>query len=185
MADDNPRIGDLRRRVEKDPASIAFASLAEEHRRAGDLQEAVRVCRAGLQHHPGYVLAHVTLGRALMELAELPEARTEFEYVLRVAPDNLVALKGIEELQHKEDPASAPAPPVAAVARAPLKLRPDTEDASPARHAPFVVAASPSQARVAPPPEAPAASPPAAADPALEELEGWLAALNATRADRG
>ena len=34
---DNQRIEDLRRRVQKDPASIAFAQLAEECRRAGHL----------------------------------------------------------------------------------------------------------------------------------------------------
>ncbi len=47
MADES-RIDDLRRRVQKDPASIAFAQLAEECRRAGRFDEAVEVCRAGL-----------------------------------------------------------------------------------------------------------------------------------------
>ena len=65
---DNPRIDDLRRRVQKDPASIAFAQLAEEYRRAGQFSEAVEVCRAGLAVHPGYLSARVTLGRALVEL---------------------------------------------------------------------------------------------------------------------
>jgi hypothetical protein len=40
-----------------DPASIAFAQLAEECRRAGHNQEAVDVCRAGLELHPGYLSA--------------------------------------------------------------------------------------------------------------------------------
>lgn len=97
-AADNPRIDELRRRVQEDPASIAFAQLAEEHRRAGDPQEAVRVCRAGLEHHPAYLSAHVTLGRALMELEQYPEARIEFAYVLGLAPDNLVALHSMTEL---------------------------------------------------------------------------------------
>ena len=38
---DNPRIGELRRRFEKDPSSIAFAQLAEEYRRSGNLDQAV------------------------------------------------------------------------------------------------------------------------------------------------
>jgi tetratricopeptide (TPR) repeat protein len=255
VADDNPRVDELRRRVQQDPASIAFAHLADEHRRAGDLLEAVRVCRAGLEHHPTYLLAHVTLGRALMELTEYGEARAEFEYVLRAAPDNLIALKGMQEL-HQKDPAHAPAPQGAGVARAPLKLRPDTEDASPGKNAPLnaypqevantsvpqakvgpppqalvaslpeavsaypleVASTSAPQAKVEPPPAAPvappseavsayplevastpaleakveappeaavASPPPKAVDPALDELEGWLAALDAGRAKRG
>jgi len=54
---DSQRIEDLRRRVQKDPASIAFAQLAEECRRAGQHQESVDVCRAGLAIHPAYLSA--------------------------------------------------------------------------------------------------------------------------------
>ena len=98
MAADNPRIEELRRRVDKDPASIAFAQLAEEYRRGGDAEEAARICRAGLAHHPKYVSARVTLGRALMELQQLDAAQAEFEQVLLVAPDNLVAVRSMAEL---------------------------------------------------------------------------------------
>ena len=71
MIADSPRIQELRRRVHEDPASIAFAQLAEEYRRAGRFEEAVEVCRAGLTRHPSYLSARVTLGRALIELGEL------------------------------------------------------------------------------------------------------------------
>jgi tetratricopeptide (TPR) repeat protein len=107
--DDRKRLDDLRRRVEKDPASIAFAPLAEELRRAGEHDEAVRVCRAGLAYHPTYLSAHVTLGRALIELNQYPDARKEFEYVLLAAPDNLLARKGMNDLAARS---AAPAPPV-------------------------------------------------------------------------
>jgi len=89
---------ELRRRVRQDPASIAFAQLAEEHRRGGDLDEAVRVCHAGLAHHPAYLSARVTLGRALMALGQHEAAQAQFEYVLRAAPDNLIARRSLEEL---------------------------------------------------------------------------------------
>jgi tetratricopeptide (TPR) repeat protein len=98
---ENPRIEDLRRRVQKDPASIAFAQLAEEHRRAGQLQEAVDVCRAGLAIHPGYLSARVTLGRALVDLNQLDEARGELETVLKSAPENLAAIRGLAEIYHR------------------------------------------------------------------------------------
>ncbi len=99
---DSSRIEDLRRRVQKDPASIAFAQLAEECRRAGDLDEAVSVCRAGLALHPTYLSARVTLGRALLELNQLSEAQTELQYVLRSAPENLAALRALAETLHRQ-----------------------------------------------------------------------------------
>jgi len=100
MADES-RIDDLRRRVQKDPASIAFAQLAEECRRAGRFEEAVDVCRAGLDLHPGYLSARVTLGRALVELNSLDDAQTELELVLRSAPENLAAIRGLAEIHHR------------------------------------------------------------------------------------
>lgn len=98
---DNPRIEELRRRVQKDPASIAFAQLAEEFRRAGEYHEAVRVCRTGLAAHPSYLSARVTLGRALVELEQYDEAQTELEYVLRSAPENLAAIRGLAEIEQR------------------------------------------------------------------------------------
>jgi|SRR5438105_9387947 len=98
---ENPRIDELRRRVEKDPTSIAFAQLAEEYRRSGDFQQAVKVCRDGLERHPGYLSAQVTLGRALMELGEYDEAGRELEAVLQVAPDNLAAIRALAEIHQR------------------------------------------------------------------------------------
>ena len=98
---DNQRIEDLRRRVQKDPASIAFAQLAEECRRAEQYQEAIDTCRAGLALHPGYLSARVTLGRALIEIDHLDEAQTELELVLSSAPENLAAIRGLAEIFHR------------------------------------------------------------------------------------
>jgi tetratricopeptide (TPR) repeat protein len=98
---DNQRIEDLRRRVQKDPASIAFAQLAEECRRAGQVEEAVEVCRAGLAIHPGYLSARVTLGRALIEMNDLDQALQELTVVLKSAPENLAAIRGIAEIHHR------------------------------------------------------------------------------------
>jgi tetratricopeptide (TPR) repeat protein len=100
---ENPRIEDLRRRVRKDPASIAFAQLAEEYRRAGQYQESVDACRTGLGVHPGYLSARVTLGRALIEIGQLDEALPELELVLKSAPENLAAIRGIADIHHKQE----------------------------------------------------------------------------------
>ena len=98
---DNPRLLELRRRVQADPASIAFAQLAEECRRVGEADEAVGVCRAGLAHHPDYLSARVTLGRALVELGRLDEAQAELNVVLASAPDNLAANRALAEVFQK------------------------------------------------------------------------------------
>jgi tetratricopeptide (TPR) repeat protein len=87
--------------VHADPASIAFAQLAEEYRRAGHYEDAVKYCRTGLARHPGYLSARVTLGRALVEVGALDEAASEFELVLQSAPDNLAAIRGIAEIEQR------------------------------------------------------------------------------------
>jgi tetratricopeptide (TPR) repeat protein len=98
---DNPRIEELRRRVQQDPASIAFAQLAEEYRRAGNYEDSIETCRAGLAIHPGYLSARVTLGRAFIEVNNLDEAQRELEYVLQHAPENLAAIRGMAEIHHR------------------------------------------------------------------------------------
>ena len=98
---ENHRIEELRHRVDKDPASIAFAQLAEEYRRAGRYEEAIEACRSGLAVHPGYLSARVTLGRALLELNDLEAALGELEYVLKTAPENLAAIRGVAEIHHR------------------------------------------------------------------------------------
>ena len=100
MADD-PRILDLRRRVHTDPASLAFAQLAEELRRVGANDEAVATCRAGLAHHPDNLTARVTLGRALIELDRLDDAFTELTFVLDAAPGNLPAIRALAEIYQR------------------------------------------------------------------------------------
>lgn len=108
MPADSPRVQELRRRVQADPASIAFAQLAEECRRSGAAAEAVEICRAGLAHHPGYLSARVTFGRALLELGRLDEAAVELATVVQAAPTNLPAIRGLAEIhQQRGDMAQA------------------------------------------------------------------------------
>ena len=80
---------------------MAFAQLAEEYRRAGANDDAVSVCRAGLAHHPDYLSARVTLGRALVELGRLEEAQAELAVVLHSAPDNLAANRAVAEIYQR------------------------------------------------------------------------------------
>ncbi len=101
MPVETPRILELRRRVQADPSSIAFAQLAEELRRAGANEEAIEVCQSGLARHPGYLSARVTLGRALLELGQLDDAHVELSVVVENAPDNLAAIRGVAEIHQR------------------------------------------------------------------------------------
>ena len=100
-------IDDLRRRLRKDPASIAFAQLAEELRRAGHHADAVAVAQTGLAIYPEYLSARVTLGRSLIELARLDDAQRELETVLATAPEHLAATRGLADIHHRRQPSPA------------------------------------------------------------------------------
>lgn len=106
----------------------AFGGIAERFRRAGDLDRAIALCRDGLKRFPDQLSARVTLGWALLDKGQYDEARVELERVIRKAPDNLAAIRGLAELHdrsegampaddswHPEDVAS-PAAPIAGAA---------------------------------------------------------------------
>jgi len=212
---DSPRIEELKRRVQSDPASIAFAALAEEYRRSERYEEAIETCKSGLVRHPSYLSAHVTLGRSFIEVGKLHEAREELEYVLKLAPENLAAIRGLAEIHHRmgEDvgevhpDVSIPAPePAVAVAtpdvpsNPPVDLR--TEQPEPPSN-PGILSAPPlsgipaSTVSVVQPTtvamtsssvtlvDLPHVSYPRPVDPALAGLEEFLNAIIRARTERG
>ena len=126
-----------------DPASIAFAALAEEYRRSRQFDDAIATCRTGLQRHPAYLSARVTLGRSLLEIGRYDEARQELEHVRRVAPENLAAIRALAEIHHRvgELPETEPhfsstepedVPAAAAAPPPPLAMQPAVLPTSPA-----------------------------------------------------
>src|SRR6187402_1230171 len=90
-------------RSRKVPAedTAAFGAIAERFRRAGALERAVELCREGLQKFPDHISARVTLGWSLLDLGKYDDARVELEQVLRRAPDNLAAIRGLAELHDR------------------------------------------------------------------------------------
>jgi tetratricopeptide (TPR) repeat protein len=119
---ENPRIEELRRRVQADPASIAFAALAEEFRRVGRYEEAIEACRTGLQRHPAYLSARVTLGRALIETGDFDGAREELQTVLRSAPENLAAIRGLAQINERQGQSTEMDPGLAALQAEPIPV---------------------------------------------------------------
>ncbi len=93
----NPRIDELRKKLDKEPGSRLFAQLAEELRKDGEYEDAIRVAREGLQKHSNYPSARMTLGRALFDTGDWAAARVEFEQVLKGAPDNILASRLLGE----------------------------------------------------------------------------------------
>ena len=192
---DSPRIDELKRRVQLDPASIAFAALAEEYRRGGQYEDAIAVCETGLQRHPAYLSARVTLGRSLLELGRFNEAREQLEQVLKAAPENLAAIRALAEIHDRvgeypdfkaEPETSEPAPPPVPVAP-PLPASPPVPVMAASSHetAPITVHSPQATApRTAPAAPAPAPPPrvPHPDEAALPALEAWLAAIRAARA---
>ena len=83
--------------------SPGFGPIAERFRRAGELDRAVALCREGLSKFPNHLSGRVTLGWALLDLGRYDEARVELERVIKRAPDNLAAIRGLAELHDREE----------------------------------------------------------------------------------
>ncbi|HUJ78943.1 MAG TPA: tetratricopeptide repeat protein [Nitrospiria bacterium] len=93
-----PKIAELSAKLQKDPGSRLFVPLAEEYIKAEMLDEAVQVLTDGLKKHPEFHVARVTLGRIYFQQGKFAEARREFEEVVKVNPDNLIALRKLAVL---------------------------------------------------------------------------------------
>jgi tetratricopeptide (TPR) repeat protein len=105
MSDASPdliaRLQVLEDQYAENPAKF-FMSLASALREVGEAGRAEEVLRENLKRHPGYLSAHVLLGRCLVDRGARDEATNEFQYVLSVDPQNLVALRFLAEIAAQE-----------------------------------------------------------------------------------
>jgi tetratricopeptide (TPR) repeat protein len=95
-----PREDELHRlleRFESQPNGRIFAPLADCYRKLQRLDEAYKVCVDGLVRHPRYSTGFVVLGKIHLDREEFEEARTAFETVLSIDPENLIALRELAE----------------------------------------------------------------------------------------
>ncbi len=88
----------LTERLSKDPKSKLFVPLAEEYKKAGDIETAIAVLTEGLKNNPGYVTAKSFLGRLFLDKGDLSEARKEFEEVIKAIPDNVMAQRKLGDI---------------------------------------------------------------------------------------
>lgn len=93
MATDDIRA--LSEALAADPASLAFVALGEALRRRGELDVALRVALRGAERHPERADAHDLVARVSVDRGELERAIVEWETVLRLAPGDAGARKGL------------------------------------------------------------------------------------------
>jgi len=96
-------IAKLTARISKDPKSKLFVPLAEEYKKAGDIDMAIHVLLEGLKRNPEYVIARSSLGKLLIAKGDLAGAQQEFENVVKTSPDNLMAQKKLGDLLILQD----------------------------------------------------------------------------------
>jgi tetratricopeptide (TPR) repeat protein len=91
------RIDDLRKKFDENPRRY-FAPLANEYRKAGDLAQAIAICRQHLADQPGHRSGHIVYGQALFENKEYEEAQKVFTAALALDPENLIALRHLGDI---------------------------------------------------------------------------------------
>src|SRR3954471_13950054 len=91
------RIDDLRKKFEENPRRY-FAPLANEYRKAGEIEEAIAICREYLPQQPGHMSGHIVFGQALYEARLFEESKGVFETALTLDPENLIALRHLGDI---------------------------------------------------------------------------------------
>jgi len=102
--EDQTIVGAIRRqeeRLARDPASLAFAQLADLYRKAGRTRDAVALCRNGLARYPHYTTARLILAKALVADGQLAPAQVELEAILEVSPEDAQSHRLAAEIQRR------------------------------------------------------------------------------------
>jgi len=102
--DDQTIVGAIRRqeeRLARDPASLAFAQLADLYRKAGRTRDAVALCRNGLTRFPHYTTARLILAKALVADGQLAPAQAELEAILETSPKDVQCHRLAAEIQRR------------------------------------------------------------------------------------
>jgi tetratricopeptide (TPR) repeat protein len=98
----NAEIKHFQERYDKAPESRIFAPLADACRKNGDVDKAIELCEAGLERYPDYASAHVILGKCFYDKGATERSRAEFERVIEIDPENMVALKFMGDILMSE-----------------------------------------------------------------------------------
>lgn len=103
-AEDPVVAGTIRRyeeRLSRDPASVAFAPLADAYRKAGRMREAINLCREGLGRFPHYTTARLILAKAHLDDGNPEAALAELGVILQADPKDVQAHRLAAEIHRK------------------------------------------------------------------------------------
>jgi len=89
-------------RLARDPGSLAFAQLADLYRKAGRMQDAIALCRQGLDRYPQYTTARLILAKAWLADDRLDEAAAELRTVLDQNPKDVQCLRLVAEVERRQ-----------------------------------------------------------------------------------
>lgn len=97
--DENPTFQRYYAIWRSNPSSVVFALLAEMLNHHRHFEEAITVCKKGLEKNPELVSGHIALSRAYFGVKNYRKAKDEAEKVLKLLPEHPEALEilGISE----------------------------------------------------------------------------------------
>lgn len=99
----------LEKRLKKQPRSPLFARLASLYLEAGRAEEALRICKEGIKHHPFYPTGRLIKGKVLLAMNNTAEAHGEFAFVHDLLPN----VESVAKLVSETAGAAAAESPVA------------------------------------------------------------------------
>jgi predicted regulator of Ras-like GTPase activity (Roadblock/LC7/MglB family) len=106
------------KRLEKAPNSLIFVSLASMYLDNGMVDEAIDLCKSGLEIEPGNEEAHLILARAEIEKGKIEQARQRLMDIIKGNPENETAKELLKQIK---------APPLPAEKREEAALPPSGE----------------------------------------------------------
>ncbi len=91
----------LEQRYRENPKGRNFAPLADAYRKAGLLDNAIELCKSGLERHPDYVSAHIVFGRCFIDQKNDAAAADVFRRVMALDPENVLGLKILADIAER------------------------------------------------------------------------------------
>lgn len=88
-------------RLARDPASLAFAPLADAYRKVGRTREAINVCREGLGRFPHYTTARLILAKAHLDDGNPEAALGELGIIIQSSPKDAQAHRLTAEIHRR------------------------------------------------------------------------------------
>lgn len=86
----------------KDSQSTVFVALSEAYRKIGMLDDALEIALKGTANMPGFCPGFTALGRVFSQQGELSRAAEAFERAVELEDSNVLALKGLAKIRHRQ-----------------------------------------------------------------------------------